>query len=153
LKIKSEKDFWSGLMFIAIGIGFALGAREYSFGSAARPGPAYFPFGLGLILAGLGLIVLFKALTLEVQGGDRLGHWPLKPAAIVLAAVVLFGLVLPQLGMLLSLPLLIAVSSLASGEFRIKEVVFNAVLLTAGSWGIFIKGLGLTIPVLPAFMG
>ena len=47
MKIKSEKDFWSGLMFIAIGVGFAWGATNYSFGSSARPGPAYFPFGLG----------------------------------------------------------------------------------------------------------
>ena len=47
MKIKSQKDFWSGLMFIVVGIGFAWGATNYSFGSSARPGPGYFPFGLG----------------------------------------------------------------------------------------------------------
>jgi hypothetical protein len=54
LKIKSEKDFWSGLMFVAVGVGFAWGATVYSFGSSARPGPAYFPFGLGVLMAVLG---------------------------------------------------------------------------------------------------
>lgn len=152
MKIKSEKDFWSGLMFIVVGLAFAWGATNYSFGSSARPGPAYFPFGLGLILAVLGGMVLFKALTFEVEGGDKIGPWPLKQGALILGAVVLFGLMLPKLGMALSLPVLIGVSSLASGEFHWKEVLFNAVVLTVGSWLIFIKGLGLTIPLLPTFL-
>jgi hypothetical protein len=104
VKIKSQKDFWSGLMFVAVGIGFAWGATSYSFGNSARPGPAYFPFGLGLILAVLGALVLFKALTIEVEGGDRIGGWPLKQLGLILGAVVLFGLALPKLGMAVSLP-------------------------------------------------
>jgi hypothetical protein len=152
LKIKSEKDFWSGLMFIAIGVGFAWGASNYSFGSAARPGPAYFPFGLGVILAVLGLFVLFKGLTLDVPGGDKIGGWPFKPWLIILGAVVIFGLALPRLGMIITLPLLIAISSFASGEFRWKEVLINVVVLTLGCWLVFIKGLGLTIPVWPSFL-
>jgi hypothetical protein len=70
LKIKSEKDFWSGLMFVVVGGLFAWGALNYNFGSSARPGPAYFPFGLGVLMAGLGAMLLFKALTIEVEGGD-----------------------------------------------------------------------------------
>ncbi|HRD85844.1 MAG TPA: tripartite tricarboxylate transporter TctB family protein [Rubrivivax sp.] len=152
MKIKSQKDFWSGLMFVVVGIGFAWGATSYSFGNSARPGPAYFPFGLGLILALLGALVLFKALTIEVEGGDRIGGWPLKQLGLILGAVVLFGLALPKLGMAVSLPLMIFVSSLASGEFHVKEVLINCVVLTLGSWLIFIKGLGLTIPLWPSFV-
>jgi hypothetical protein len=152
LKIKSEKDFWSGLMFIAIGVGFAWGASNYSFGSAARPGPAYFPFGLGIMLAVLGLFVLFKALTFEVPGGDKIGGWPFKPWIVILGAVVIFGLALPRLGMIITLPLLIGIASLASGEFHWKEVLINVVVLTLGCWLVFIKGLNLTIPVWPTFL-
>ena len=152
MKIKSEKDFWSGLMFIAIGVGFAWGASNYSFGSAARPGPAYFPFGLGVILAVLGLFVLFKGLTLDVPGGDKIGGWPFKPWIVILGAVVIFGLALPRLGMIITLPLLIGIASLASGEFHWKEVLINIVVLTLGCWLVFIKGLNLTIPVWPTFL-
>ena len=152
MKIKSEKDFWSGLMFIVVGIGFAWGATMYQFGSSARPGPAYFPFGLGVLLAVLGGSVLFKALTFEVEGGDKMGDWPLKQMVLILSGVVIFGFALPKLGMAISLPLLIAISSMASGEFHWKEVLINAVVLTVGSWGIFIKGLGLTIPLWPTFL-
>jgi hypothetical protein len=51
VKIKSQRDFWSGLMFIGVGLAFAWGATNYSFGSSARPGPGYFPFGLGILMA------------------------------------------------------------------------------------------------------
>jgi hypothetical protein len=152
LKVKSEKDFWSGLMFIAIGIAFAWGATAYSFGSAARPGPAYFPFGLGIIMAVLGAVILFTSLTIEVEGGDKIGHWPLKQGAWILGAVVLFGILIPKIGMAVALPVLIGIASLASGEFRWKEVLANAVILTVASWAIFIKGLGLTIPLWPSFI-
>src|SRR6187431_2425896 len=62
MKIKSERDFWAGMMFLVIGVAFAWGATTYSFGSSARPGPGYFPFGLGVLLALLGALELFKAL-------------------------------------------------------------------------------------------
>jgi hypothetical protein len=152
VKIKSQKDFWSGLMFIATGLGFAAGATNYSFGTSARPGPGYFPFGLGILLAILGALVLFKSLTIETEGGDLVGAIPWKPLGLITLAVVLFGLALPKLGMVLSLPLLILVASLAGDEFKLKEVVINIVVLTLGSWAIFIKGLNLVIPLWPAFM-
>ncbi len=152
MKIKSEKDFWSGLMFIVVGAAFAYGATNYSFGSSARPGPAYFPFGLGILMAILGGMVLFKALTFEVEGGDKIGPWPLKQAVLILGAVCIFGFAITKLGMAIALPLLIGVGSLASGEFRLKEVLINCVVLTVSSWAIFIKGLGLTIPLWPTFL-
>jgi hypothetical protein len=152
LKIKSEKDFWSGLLFVVLGVGFAWGATAYNFGSSARPGPAYFPFGLGVLTACLGGLILFKSLTIEVEGGDRIGPWPIKQAAWIVGAVVIFGLTLPKLGLALALPMLVGVGSLASGEFHLREVLLNALVLTVGCWLVFIKGLGLIIPLWPVFL-
>lgn len=152
MKIKSEKDFWSGLMFIVAGIGFAWGAMNYSFGSSARPGPGYFPFGLGVILAILGLIILFKALTIEVEGGDRVGSIAWRPLVLVVASVAIFGVLVPRLGMFISLPVLVFIASLAGDEFHWGEVLINAAILTVFSWAIFIWGLGLTIPLWPTFL-
>lgn len=150
MKIKSQKDFWSGLMFISLGIGFAWGATAYNFGAAARPGPGYFPFGLGILLALLGAILLFTALTIETEGGDRIGKVVWRPLLTIVFAVALFGAILPHLGMVLSLPILIIVSASASDEFRFKEALINSVVLTAASYGIFIYGLQLTIPLWPS---
>lgn len=152
MKIKSQKDFWSGLMFIVAGLGFAVGATNYSMGTSARPGPGYFPFGLGILLAVLGALVLFKSLTIETEGGDPVGTIGWKPLFLIVLSVVVFGFALPSLGMIISLPLLMLISSLAGDEFKLKEVIINSAVLTVGSWLVFIKGLNLVIPLWPAFM-
>lgn len=152
MKIKRERDFWSGLMFTVAGIGFALGALNYSFGSSVRPGPAYFPFGLGILTAILGAFLLFESLTIETEDSQKIGDWPLKQGAWILGAAVIFGFTLPSLGMAIALPLLIFIASLAGGEFHWKEVLISSVVLTIGSWLVFIRGLGLVIPLWPAFI-
>ena len=153
MKIKSQKDFWSGLMFLVVGIGFAWGATEYSFGSSARPGPGYFPFGLGVLLAILGGAVLFKALTIESEGGDPIGGVAWKPLLIIVASVVLFGVMQPRLGVAITLPVLIVFSAMAGDEFRWRGALLSAVVLTVGSWFIFVWGLNLVLPVWPTIFG
>lgn len=153
MKIKSQRDFWSGLMFVVVGIAFAWGATNYSFGSSARPGPGYFPFGLGILLAALGAIVLFKALTVETGNGDPIGALAWKPLGFIVATVAVFGWALPHLGMVIAIPILVVVASLAGDEHHWGESLINATILTVGSWCIFVWGLGLTIPVWPAFGG
>jgi hypothetical protein len=153
LKIKSQQDFWSGLMFVAVGVAFAWGALNYSFGSSARPGPAYFPFGLGVLLAILGALTLFEALTIETEDGEPIGAVAWKPLLIIVGSIALFGFLLPRLGMFIALPILIVTSALAGDEFHWGEALANAVVLTVGSWAIFIYGLSLIIPLWPAFVG
>lgn len=153
MKIKSQKDFWSGLMFVAVGVAFSWGALNYSFGSSARPGPAYFPFGLGVLLAILGAVTLFEALTIETEDGEPIGAISWKPLLIIVGSIALFGFLLPRLGMVLALPILVVTSALAGDEFHWGEALGNAAVLTVGSWAIFIYGLGLVIPLWPAFMG
>lgn len=152
VKIKSQRDFWSGLIFVLVGIAFALGATNYSFGSSARPGAAYFPFGLGVLLAILGSMVLFKALTIESEGGDPIGNIAWKPLLVIVSAIVVFGLLLPYLGLALTLPILVTMSAMAGDEFHWKDALLNSLILTFGSWVIFIWGLNLIIPVWPVFL-
>lgn len=154
MKIKSERDFWAGMMFLVVGIAFAWGAAaNYNFGSSARPGPAYFPFGLGVLLALLGALELFKALTIESEGGDPIGAVAWKPLLVIVGAVAMFGWTLPNLGMFIALPLLVLVSAAAGDEFHWKDALINAAVLTVGSWFIFIYGLKLVIPLYPAILG
>jgi hypothetical protein len=153
MKIKSQKDFWSGLMFMAVGIAFAWGSTNYSFGSSARPGPGYFPFGLAVLMALLGAFLFFESLTIETEDGERIGPWAWKPLIMITATVAIFGWMLPHMGMVVALPILVVVAALAGDEFHWKDALINSVLLTAGSWFIFIWGLKLTIPLWPTFIG
>jgi len=152
VKIKSERDFWSGLMFIVVGVVFAVGAGNYSLGSSARPGPGYFPLLLSIIMAILGAIVLFKSLTIETEGGDKIGAFAWKPLTVIVVAIAVFGALLPRLGMVVTIPILIVITSLAGDEFGWKGVAANSVVLTFGSWVIFVWGLKLTIPMWPWFI-
>lgn len=153
MKIKSQRDFVSGLMFIVVGIGFALGATNYSMGSSAKPGAGYFPLILSVLLAILGAVVLFKSLTIETEGGDPIGHIAWRPLLVVVVSIAVFGAALPRLGMFITIPLLIVMVSFAGDEFHWKGVIANSVILTAFAWFVFVWGLGLTIPLKPAFMG
>ena len=171
MRIKSERDFWSGLMFIVVGVVFAVGAMNYSMGPAcpdqdpcatdfyarfsqlsAHPGAGYFPLILSVIMAILGAVVLFKSLTIEVIGGDPIGAVAWRPLLVIVFAIVFFGASLERLGMMITVPLLILFSSLAGDEFHWKGVLANAVVLTVGSWAVFVWGLELTIPLWPWFV-
>ena len=152
MKIKSQRDFWSGLMFLVVGVVFAWGATDYSFGTSARPGPGYFPFGLGILLALLGGLMLFKALTLESEGGGPIGQIAWRPLLVIVVAIAVFGVALPRLGLACTLPILIALSAMASSEFRWRDILISSLVLTVGSWALFIWGLKLTIPLWPIYI-
>jgi len=153
LKIKSQRDFFSGLMFVAIGVGFALGATNYSMGSSAKPGAGYFPLILSVIMAILGAIVLFKSLTIETEGGDPVGGIAWRPLIIIVLSIALFGIIITRFGLVISVPVLIVLVSFAGDEFSWRGVIISAIVLTVFSWLVFIAGLKLTIPVWPTFLG
>jgi len=152
VKIKSQRDFFSGLMFLVVGLAFAWGATDYSMGSGARPGPGYFPMMLSVLMAIIGAIVIFTSLTIEVEGGDPIGDIAWRPLLVVVAAILLFAVALPRLGLIITTPLLIIVVSFASTEFKWPGVLIASVVLDVFSWLVFVKGLNLTIPLWPAFM-
>ena len=160
MKIKSQKDFFSGLMFMTVGIAFAWGATSYSLGSGARMGPGYFPLLLGIILAILGGVITFKAMVIETEGGDKIGKWAWKPLGFIIGANVLFGILLgglpkiglPPMGLIAGIYGLTIVASLAGERFKLKEVLILATILAVLSYGAFVKLLNLQFPVWPSFI-
>ena len=152
MKIKSQRDFWSGLMFLVTGAGFAVGATSYSMGTSARPGAGYFPLILSVILTIMGAVVLFEALTIETEDGEPIGDIAWRPLIVIVVAITVFGILLPRMGMLVTVPILIIMVSFAGDEFGWIGVIVSSVVLTAFAWLVFIKGLGLTIPLFPSFM-
>ena len=94
MALASQKDFFSGLMFTAVGASFALGAKSYEVGDAARMGPGYFPLMLGVILAILGVIVTVQSFTKGGPGGDKIGAFAWRPLGFVLGANLAFGALL-----------------------------------------------------------
>lgn len=160
MKIKSQKDFFSGLMFMGIGVAFAWGATSYSVGSGARMGPGYFPMLLGILLAFIGSVITFKATTVETQDGDKVGKWAWKPLFFILAANFAFGILLgglpsmgiPAMGLIVGIYALTFIASLAGQEFKARDVFILATVLAVGSYVAFVWALKLQFPVWPSFI-
>lgn len=139
-------------MFIALGGAFSVQATEYSMGSAARMGPGYFPFWLGIVLALMGAVVLISALAKKAET-TTISRYDFRILFLVVGSVVFYGFALWYLGLYISVFLLVLISSLASHEFNWKVAVANGLFLVAFSYLAFIRGLGLIFPLWPSAFG
>ena len=160
MNIKSQKDFFSGLMFMGVGVAFAWGATTYNVGEGARMGPGYFPLMLGVLMAVLGVAITFKALVVETVGGDKIGKWAWKPLVFIILANLLFGVLLgglpsiklPAMGMIVAIYALTFISSMAEPGWKVKNTAILATVLAIGSYLAFVIVLKLQFPVWPAFI-
>lgn len=152
MQIRSRQDFWSGIMFLAIGALFAIVATEYQMGSAARMGPGYFPFWLGMLLALLGIGIALGALSPKAIE-THIDRFDWRIVMLLIGSVVLYGFLLRPLGVYLSTFILVVLSSVASHEFNWKVAVANGIFLVIFSYLAFVKGLGLIFPLWPSFLG
>lgn len=149
ITIKSQKDFWAGVMYIAFGLATVIFALDYNVGTTSRMGPGYFPRGLGALTALLGLILVIRGMRVR---GPRLWIGPPKPLLVVLGSVIMFGLAVPVLGLAVATVLLVIVSSTASHEFRWRETLIAALALAVFAVGAFDYALGVQMPVWPPFL-
>ena len=152
MQLRNRQDFWSGVMFIIIGLGASWQATSYQMGTAARMGPGYFPFSLGLVLALLGAIVLLSSLSKKATE-THVEKFDWRIAFLVIGSVILYGLILKLLGIYISVFVLVVVSSMASHEFSLKVAIVNGIFLVVFSYLAFVKGLGLIFPLWPSFLG
>ncbi len=160
MNIKSQKDFYSGLLFIVVGLAFAWGATNYNMGTSARMGPGYFPRMLGFLLAGLGALVVVESLSIKTPNGDKIGSWAWRPLVFIILSNLAFGVMLgglpaiglPAMGLMAGIVVLTFLASLAGEKFKLKEVLILAVVLAAMSYLAFVMLLKLQFPVWPAFI-
>jgi len=160
VNIKSQKDFYSGLMFTVLGLAFVYGASSYNLGTGARMGPGYFPTLLGAVLTILGVLITVTGFTSKAEGGDKIGKWAWKPLFFVLTSNLIFGVLLgglpklgiPYMGLIAGIFGLVLVASLAGEVFKLKEVLILSVVLSIGSYLAFVLLLKLQLPVWPAFI-
>lgn len=160
MNIKSQKDFFAGLMFMVVGIAFAWGATTYNVGTGARMGPGYFPLMLGVLMAVIGAAITFTALVVESEGGDKIGKIAWQPLFFIIAANVIFGALLagvpalgiPAFGLIVGIYALVFVASMAESGWKFKTTFILATVLAIGSYLAFVVALKLQFPVWPSFI-
>ncbi len=137
---------------MAIGSGAVLIAvlGDYKIGNAVKMGPAYFPLVLSFILIFIGLISLVRSF---IKPGTPVGAIAINGLVLVIIPTVLFGLLVRKLGLVIMLPLLVIISSYASRQFRWGPALALAVGMTIFCTLVFIKGLGVPLPILGSWFG
>ena len=158
MKIGHPKNFWGGVLFIVLGLLFAMIARGvpglsfmpgYSMGTPARMGPGFFPFYLGVILTLLGVVIAMGGFKVHPNDSGKVEKFHWKPIFWVLASIVVFGLVLKIVGMLIAGLFLVIGASFGSHDFRLKPVLILGIALVIFCALVFVWGLKLPIPLCP----
>ena len=148
IELRSNKDFWAGIMLIATGAASIFIARDYPFGSTMRMGPGYFPSMLGGILALFGIYVMIIGLR---RGEKITVHCSTRALIVLPFSLIAFGVLMTYVGFIPALAVLIFGSASAGRDFKFVEVLLLTVILTALSVAIFIWGLGLPYPLIKGF--
>lgn len=138
-------DGQSGIFFTGFGAFLAWQSLQYPLGRAAQMGPGYFPLVIGCLLVVVGLIVIAKAILADAP---RTTPFDWRAAAIVTIAIIASAFLLLTAGLLVAIPVLVVVSSLAARELHWGTTILTTIVLTAMAWLVFIVGLGLRIPLI-----
>jgi hypothetical protein len=146
MRVRSPKDFWAGLIFVAIGGGFVLLAQEYRLGDMHRMGPALFPILVGALLAALGAIMALRAFALD---GPPVPRFEARPILVSLLAIVLFAIALQWVGLVAAVAVLVLIGANATREVRLLDVLALAAVMVVFSVAVFVWLLGLPLPLWP----
>lgn len=141
LKMLTDKEMLSGLLFVLIGGAFALGAADYDMGTTRRMGPGYFPIVLGCVLCLMGLALSGKAFLR--QHPQPISRIYLRPLLSLSASILAFAALIDNVGLIAACLACVLISGLASAETRWRETILIAIAMTAFSALVFQQFLGL----------
>ena len=143
LRVKSPQNLGAAVIFTGLALIGLVYGRDLPFGSAAKMGPGFFPTILSLLILGIGLLNVAKALTIDGPAIER-PHW--RPLAFVCGAMMIFGLVINYIGLAFSAALLTFLAAGARPDTRWRETAVLAVVLAIFSVLLFVYGLGQSMP-------
>ncbi|WP_151637885.1 tripartite tricarboxylate transporter TctB family protein [Noviherbaspirillum aerium] len=142
--IRNPQDFWSGVIFLVLGLAAVIIGRDYAMGSAGRMGPAYFPTALGGLLAVIGAVSLVRSF---IRHGEPIGKFSIKSLLLITVAVLLFGFLMRGAGLILAILVLVMISGYASIKFKALPFFAVAVGMAVFCALVFVVGLGLPMPM------
>ena len=146
-KIPNSKDFYSGVLFIFLGLTAVLwSVVSYPIGTGVHMGPGIFPIIVGSFLTLFGFIVAARAL---MSSGERIKLSSPRPLILVLLAVLIFALTVEPLGLVLATLALVFLGAAGGWEFHIREVSVLFLILAATVVGLFVYGLEVPFKLWP----
>jgi hypothetical protein len=145
MRIRAPQDFVAGLALIAVAAFAVWGSAGLSPGRLAAMGPAMMPRTTAVLVGVVGLVIVLVAV---LAPGPRLERWSIRGPLFVCLALVAFAMTIRTVGLVVAGPLVAIISSAASPETRIKEILVFGIAVTLFSIALFKYVLNLPIPVL-----
>ena len=142
-RVKAPRDFGAGMVIMLIGIAGLYFGKDLTYGTAGRMGPGYFPFLLSIIIISLGAGIGVKSLIVE---GPPIQPPMFRPLAFCLAAIIVFGYLMDYIGLFCTAIVLTFIAAYARRNVSFVETAIFAVVLSLGTVGIFVYGLGQPLP-------
>lgn len=152
MQARNQRAFTAGLLFVAISLVFFILSFGYEHGTITAMGPGFFPAMVSIFLGLIGVSVMIGALV-PATHIEKLQSWDFTGLAWISGSVVFFALLLPTMGLVVSLMVLVIIASLASPEFRWPGAIVNAIFLTAFCVIVFGYAINLQFPLWPVWLG
>jgi hypothetical protein len=143
LRIKSPQDVGAALVFVTVGIAGIYFGSDLRFGTPGAMGPGFFPTILSWIVLAIGIIVGVKALSVE---GPPIEPFKLRPAAIILVAILGFGYLIDMVGLAITAALLTLFTAFARRDVNLLETLLLAAGLALFCVLLFVYALSQPFP-------
>lgn len=143
MNIRLSSTFLSGVMFTGFGAAALLIGWDYPLGTARRMGAGYFPLiiCIGLILVGGSLIV-----RSYLERDRTVGEVDPRPLVLTCLSVVLFGLLIEDVGFPLVGLVLVIGAHIAGRDFKLGSTLTLALALVVCCAAGFVYMLGMNLP-------
>lgn len=138
-------DLLSGAILVVLGVATAIyTVMSYKLGTFSRMGPGMFPLMVGVLIAGLGLLVLVPALWRPTA----MPIIRLREFCSVIAGILAFAALIEPVGFVPAIVVLTFIAALAEHPYRAGRTLMVAVGLSIVAFLLFRVGLSLPIPAL-----
>jgi hypothetical protein len=144
-KIDLPDVLFGGFLILAAA-GTLAATWKLSVGSAADMGPGYMPRAISFALIAFGAFFAGRGLLRPFRGIEAIR---LRPLVCVLGGVAAFALLAESAGLALASLASVVIASFGGPEQRPLETLVFAVALTAAAILLFVRLLGLPVPVWP----
>ncbi|NGP16493.1 tripartite tricarboxylate transporter TctB family protein [Devosia aurantiaca] len=152
IKVRGEKDFYIGVLYLALGAAGLWFGQTYPFGTPARMGAGFFPVIIAGLLVIFGLVAICRGLAVD---GPEVGPIDFKGIALITASVVAFGLLLRPAGLIVAIVISGLIAASANDRFKLGwQALLGLFAFAACCALVFVTGLGLPISIFgTAFAG
>lgn len=140
MRMVLSKDFLSGLLFTVVGVVVVVGARSLHMGTANQMGPGYFPMLVGGIVTVIGIAITAKS-QLWPDASESVVSWEIRPLIFILLAIIAFGLLVDDYGLIAAVAAVVVIARLAGREGSMLELAIMVAVLIAISVAVFVYGL------------